>query len=82
MANNRLYIFDPETNKAVIIAKRMGAEYSVPALYSEDNRLALSIDKFFKSIDHNAGYSDYDETKLELLVEAQLPKNVQFITDI
>lgn len=79
MADNRLYIYDPETNKACGLAKHFGDGWYVSDSFSKDNLLAKSLDKFFNELESNKGLSDYDGTELKLLVEGQLPKDVVII---
>ena len=68
MANNRLYLYDPETGDGVMIARGHGDGWCV---YPE---LMLRLDEFFERLHENApdgasfGISD-SPTKLALIAE-------------
>ena len=79
MANNRLYIYDPNTNKAVFIAKNDCNGWYVPSYLSNHNILQQTIDRFFEELEFEEGWEDKDETRLQLITEFQLPNDVKLI---
>ncbi len=75
MANNRLYIYDPDTNKAVGLAKHMASGWYCYDHDTRDNNLQRKLEAWFLSLDGNAGWGDYEGTELQLLVENELPED-------
>lgn len=72
MANNRLFIYDPETNEAFMLAKSIGNGWFPELTDAWFNRLASWLE--FR--DQLASYGNATETsRLQLLTENELPSS-------
>ena len=66
MSNNRLYLYDPESNEAIMLAKGYGNGWTMHA--TDDG-----IDDFLEGRDFPAAVDSDKPTKLQLRTEADLP---------
>ena len=67
MANNRLYIYDPENNSAFMLAKTMGSGW-----YVQNQNL---VDDFERWLDENVDWSNMEAPRYILSDEYHLPNN-------
>lgn len=83
MANNRLYIYDPETNEAYMLAKTMGdGWYPSQRGWSDGTTLQFEgaeawlerLTEWLQFRDQPASYGNaHEKSRLVLLVENELP---------
>jgi hypothetical protein len=73
MANSRLYVYDPDTNTAVVIGKTMGSGWHIWGGRTEGR-----LNAFYEGLDKNKGWGAPERTDLKLLTEQELPKGVKF----
>lgn len=79
MANNRLFLFNPENNSACFIAKAFGDGWYVP----ENLDLKTALNTFFDAPDMDCDLASATfldvETNLRLITEKDLPTNVRYV---
>ena len=63
MANNRLYIQDPENNEQFMLAKSMGHGWYIP-----DDNFIERFEKWMELKDIAASYGNVDEVKTKLIL--------------
>lgn len=78
MANNRLYIYDPNTNKAVMIAKGWGSGFWDPSWMFDDESNKV-INEFFAHCFDGSSISG-QATKLRLATEKDLPHDAEIFS--
>jgi hypothetical protein len=74
MANNRLYIYDPESNEAFLLAKSIGEGW-YPSPRHELDDVMGRLERWFELRDFGAAYGNCinGKTQLVLMTEADLP---------
>lgn len=74
MANSRLYIYDAETNTAVMLAKTMGSGW-----VTREEGLMEMLNTFFFGLESNRGHGTPDKTGLKIVTEYELPNDAEII---
>lgn len=69
MANNRLYIYDPETGDKFMIAKSLSDGWYI----KDPEKLGHELEAWLDGRDMSAAYSGTGSTELKLLTEGDLP---------
>jgi hypothetical protein len=75
MANNRLFLYDPESHEAFMLAKSSGEGWYLALRYELDDMLAR-LDQWFELRDLGASYGNCVNrlTSLRLMTEGDLPR--------
>ncbi len=73
MANNRLYLYDPDTKEKFMLAKCFGEKWEV---WHEDDFSKRFQEWIEKIEDDQAIYGASGSTKLKVLSEGDLPENL------
>jgi len=76
MANSRLYIYDEDTNTAVMIAKTMGSGWR-----NRSDQVSEKLNEFFDGLEENQGYGMPDSTGLKIATEYEVPNDARCIYD-
>jgi hypothetical protein len=76
MANNRLYLYDPDTHEAFLLAKTLASGWYVNYRRAGDGpEVGEDLDGWFELRDVGASYGSCAEpTRLRLCTEQDLPK--------
>lgn len=69
MANNRLYIYDPETGEKFMIAKAFSDGWRV----KDHEKLGHDLEAWLDGRDMSATYGGTGSTELKLLTEGDIP---------
>lgn len=74
MANNRLYLYDPESNEAFLLAKSIGEGWYLSPRHELDDIMGR-LEKWLELRDLSAsvGNCENRRTQLQLMTEADLP---------
>lgn len=67
MANNRLYILDPETGERICIAKNMGDGWHC---FPGEGGLEARLNKWFEGPRDTGAWDIHEKTQLVLITEA------------
>lgn len=72
MADNRLYLYDPETGEKFTLAKSTGSSWYI----KDSDRFGAELDEWLSGrTDARATYGGTGSTSLQLLTEGDLPEN-------
>jgi hypothetical protein len=74
MANNRLYLYDPESNEAFMLAKSSGEGWSIWSRHELDDVMGR-LERWFALRDYQASYRNCVNglTTLQLMTDGDLP---------
>lgn len=78
MANNRMYLYHPETGKAFYLARCNGIEWSLGTLVSSDGCYLYDLNDYFDDISYEIGKNvRSNDTTFKIIYENDtFPKNV------